>query len=362
MPILALIRTAPPEIPGSMAAYGELVQKAVAPLAEGWEVSGCDLFDPSGGGSMWRHHLWRLRNVRRILAGHPADLYHWLDGSMAAFIPAGQRCRSLVTVHDLIPLLQLRGELPGRPSLPAAWLIQRGVKALGDCAGLCAVSGATRNDLARLAGIEEGVEVIPHPPRPLPPQEPVLIPELNPNARFILHVGNNAAYKNRRGVLDVFSHLRDCVDLHLVLAGPPPLPELRAVAKGLCRVHFAGPVNDAQLSGLYHRAALFLFPSLYEGYGMPVLEAMAAGCPVVCSTAAALVAVAADAALFASADDPDAMATQCRSLLSDESLRQRMVECGRIRAATFDIDSMGRSLMGWYKTVLNAVRTKESHV
>ena len=62
-------------------------------------------------------------------------------------------------------------------------------------------------------------------------------------------------------------------------------PELRQAAAGLDRVHFAGPVNDGQLGELYRRAALLLFPSRYEGYGSPVLEAMALGCPVVCSTA-----------------------------------------------------------------------------
>ena len=117
---LVWIRTAPAHAPGSMAAYAELVRQAVKPLAEGWEFSACDLYDPCGGDSMWRHHLWRLRNARRVLAEHSADLFHWLDGSMAAFIPPALRGRSMATVHDLIPLLQSRGELPGKPSWPAA--------------------------------------------------------------------------------------------------------------------------------------------------------------------------------------------------------------------------------------------------
>lgn len=359
---LAWVRTAPPDIPGSMVAYGQLVREAVEPLAGDWTMATCDLFDPRGGDSMWRHHLWRLRNARRALAAHPADLYHWLDGSMAAFIPPVLRGRSLATVHDLIPLLHQRGELPGRPSLPATWIIHRGVRALRECAALCAVSQVTRSDLARLAGIEEGVEVVPHPPRPLPPPEPVSIPGLDPSARFLLHVGNNAAYKNRLGVLEVFARLREIPGLHLVMAGPPPLPELRAAAARMERVHFAGPVSDAQLNGLYRRAALFLFPSLYEGYGMPVLEAMAAECPVVCSSAPALLEVAGDAALAASGLDFEALAAQCRSLLADESLRRRMIGRGKARAASFDVASMGRSLMKWYDQALAALKKKESHV
>lgn len=355
---LVWIRTAPPDAPGSMAAYGDLVRRAVEPLAAGWECSGCDLFDPRGGASMWRHHLWRMRHARRALAERSADLYHWLDGSMAAFIPPALRRRSVATVHDLIPLRQGRGELPGKPSWPAAWLIRRGVAALRACSALCADSVATQTDLARLAGIAGRVAVVPVPVRSLPPPRPAAIAGLPPGARFILHVGHNAAYKNRAGAVDVFARLGDVRDLHLVLVGPAPTPELRARANVLANVHFAGPVGDAELHDLYRRAALFLFPSLYEGYGMPAIEAMAAGCPVVCSTAPALVEVAGDAALCAPAADPAALAAHCRALLADTPLRRQMVARGRARAAAFDVASMGRSLMECYET---ALKQKESH-
>ena len=354
---LIWIRTAPPDVPGSMAAYGELVRLAVEPLAEGWETATCDLFHPRGGTSMWKHHLWRLSNARRVLAEHPADIHHWLDGSMAAFMPQRWRGRSVITVHDLIPLLHWRGALPGKPSWPAAGLIRRGLRAWRECAGTCTISHATRADLVRWAEMMTEVRVVPIAVRPLPP--PRSIPGFDLPPRYILHVGNNAAYKNRQGVLECFRRLRDVADLHLVVAGPGPGSDLRLPVSTRERVHFIGPVGDAQLSVLYHRAKLLLFPSLYEGFGMPVLEAMAAGCPVVCSTAPALVEVAADAALHAPADDPEALAAQCRALLTDESLRSRMVARGRLRAASFDVASMGRSLLEWYESVLNSLKSKE---
>ena len=357
---LVWVRTSPPGIPSSMAAFGEMVSRGVTPLGEGWTLSFCDLFDPRGGTSMWKHHLWRFRYAARELAQHPADLYHWLDGSMAAFIPKPLRAQSLVTVHDLIPLRQLLGELPGQPSLPAAWLIRHGIQALRACAGLCAVSRATRGELARLAGIDQGVEVVHVAFRTLPPPEPLTGIDLP--ACFIFHLGNNAPYKNRIGAVKVFARLRDREDLHLVLAGPPPTPELLAAAAGLERVHVVGPVGDRHLRELYGRAALLLFPSRTEGYGSPVLEAMALGCPVVCSDAPALVEVAGDAALFAPAEDPDALAARCRVLLADEALRRRMIERGRTRAASFDVAGMGKSLMEWYKKTMDALATKETHV
>ena len=356
---LAWIRTAPPDLPGSMAAFAEMVSRGLSANPSGWEMSFCDLFDPRGGTSMWEQHLWRLKNARRILAAHPADLYHWLDGSMAAFIPRELRKRSVVTVHDLIPLRQLRGELPGKPSLPAAGIILRGLRALRECAGVCAVSQATRADLARLAGIERGVEVVLVSFRSLPSPAPLTGFDLP--AKFIFHLGNNAPYKNRIGVAQAFAHLRDCEDLHLVLAGPPMSPELRAAVAGLDRVHLVGPVADDQLAWLYRHATLLLFPSRYEGYGSPVLEAMALGCPVVCSTAPSLVEVAGPAALFAPAEDAAALAVQCRRLLSDDCLRREQIACGLARAAAFDVASMGRSLMKWYEQAHAALEKKESH-
>ena len=355
---LVWVQTSPPDLPGSMAAYADLVRQATARLADGWEFATCPLFDPRGGSSMWRHHVWRWANARRVLAKHPADLYHWLDGSMAAFIPRPLWESSVVTVHDLIPLLQWRGELPGRPSCPAAWLIRRARAALRGCAALCADSAATQADLARLAGIVGRVEVVPVPLRALPPPRPVNIAGLPPEARFILHVGHNASYKNRAGVLDVFARLQDLPDLHLVLVGPPPPREWRVRAAALENVHVAGRLDDAALHGLYRRAALFLFPSLYEGYGMPVLEAMAAGCPVVCSTAPSLAEVAGDAALTAPADHPDALAAHCRLVLADEALRRRLMAAGQARAGAFDVASMGRSLLKCYE---QALKRKDPH-
>jgi glycosyltransferase involved in cell wall biosynthesis len=355
---LVWVLTSPPEIPGSMAAYADLVRRAVETAAPDLAADTCGLFDPRGGSSMWRHHLWRARYARDLLSRHPADLYHWLDGSMSAFIPPALRPRSLVTVHDLIPLLQLRGELSGRPSLPAAWLVCRAVRALGACAGICVESVATGRDLERLAGLR-GSRVIPIAPRDWPAPEP--LPDPAPR-RFILHVGHNAPYKNRRGVLEVFSLLRDLPDVHLVLAGPAPSPDVRDAAARLARVRFVGPVSDAQMCGLYREAALLLFPSLYEGFGMPVLEAMSAGCPVVCSETPALLETGGNAALSAPAGDAPALAGRCRALLADEGLRRKCIERGRTRAAAFDVASMGRSLIEWYRQALNPAEERAHHV
>jgi glycosyltransferase involved in cell wall biosynthesis len=346
MPVLTLIRTAPDFPPGSMPAFAHLISQAIkAGAAEGFNVQERDFFDPHAGGSMRRHHLWRLRHAKRFFAETPSDMYHLLDGSMAGFLPSSVWEKTVVTVHDLIPSLQLQGRLPGRPGLAGRWLIHRSIRALRNVAGLAAVSEHTRRDLSGLTGRTD-IQVISHPVRTLEAGSGASALELP--ERYLFHIGNNASYKNRSGVLNVFARLQDVSGLHLLMAGPEPSPELRRQADQLKRVRFLVNVTDTELAALYRHAAVFLFPSLYEGFGMPVLEAMAAGCPVVCSSAASLPEVAGGAALIASPDDIETLAHHCRMILQDEILRGGMIAKGRCRAGQFTMERLSLDLKSWY--------------
>ena len=326
---ITLIRTAPDVPPGSMPAYAHLVEKALDGMDD-VDMRTCDFFDSQGGGSMRKHHLWRLRHARRFFLENPSDLYHLLDGSMAGFLPSTVWKKTIVTVHDLIPLLQLNGQLSGRPSPLGRVLIQRGLRMLAQSAGVISVSEHTKRDLLAYTGSTD-IQVVHHPVRLLPePNAEQKLPE-----RFLFHIGNNADYKNRRGVLDVFERLQDIPDLYLVMAGPEPTMQMRQHMESLPRVSCRVDVSDAELSALYQKASVFLFPSLYEGFGMPVLEAMQTGCPVVCSTAASLPEVVGDAALMASASDLDGLARHCRTLCEDPAQRDRLIRRGREHLAAF---------------------------
>lgn len=345
---MALIQTVPDSTPGSMSAYAHLVMQALE-SSERFDVKKIDFFDPEGG-SMRRHHLWRMRHARSFFAEHPADVYHLLDGSMAGFLPPAVLAKTVVTVHDLIPLLQLYGRLPGTPGFAGRLIIRRKLNALRQVAGLAAVSEHTAGDLKECTGRSD-VAVIPNPVRRLPaPDEQIALPP-----RYLLHVGNNAVYKNRSGVLDVFERLQDIDGLHLILAGHKPSRSLQRKAAALDRVQFRVDVTDAELSALYANASVFLFPSLYEGFGMPVLEAMQAGCPVVCSNAASLPEVAGDAALVTSPGDVEALAACCRELLAGPARREEVVECGRRRAAEFTMQRLSDGLAAWYSDCLNRI-------
>ena len=115
-----------------------------------------------------------------------------------------------------------------------------------------------------------------------------------------------------------------------------PAVEAQVASAGLGgSVRFLGYVGRAELPALYRQAACVVFPSLFEGFGMPVLEAMASGCPVVCSNTTSLPEIAGDAAELVDPRDPDAIAAAIVRLLSDRELRAERVRRGRARAATY---------------------------
>jgi alpha-1,3-rhamnosyl/mannosyltransferase len=136
-----------------------------------------------------------------------------------------------------------------------------------------------------------------------------------------------------------------------VLAGPkgwgPELPETPGVT-------LTGWVGDETLPGLLAAAEIFCFPSTYEGFGLPPLEAMAAGVPALVGNYPAAAETVGDAALVVDADDPDALADGLDSLLSDESLRRSYARAGKARAASFTWEATAAATLSAYRATLEA--------
>jgi Glycosyltransferase len=164
----------------------------------------------------------------------------------------------------------------------------------------------------------------------------------DPGFGYLLMVSNRRAHKNEERALAAFAKARIDPTIHLLLTGLPSDALKAQIARlGLRgRVVFLGRVEDAQLPALYRGAMGLLFPSLYEGFGLPVLEAMACGIPVLTSTVAALPEVAGDAALLVDPYDVDAMAEGIERLLLDDTLRARLYQAGPRRAAMFQWDDV----------------------
>src|SRR5437660_2834276 len=158
------------------------------------------------------------------------------------------------------------------------------------------------------------------------------IPTLDPEIPFVLHVGSNLRRKNRDGALRIFASCKGKWNARLVFVGDLLSPELLSLAESLGisdRVTQVPDASDESLEALYNRAIALLYPSRFEGFGWPVIEAQACGCPVVCSNAGPLPEVAGDAGLFHDPDDEAGFAVDLlrlrdpaqRAIWSEKSLR-----------------------------------------
>ena len=178
--------------------------------------------------------------------------------------------------------------------------------------------------------------------------------------RYVLAVGTLEPRKNLTTLLRAFARLREgsAVDpaVGLVIAGARGWlddPIFEAVQSlGLERaVNFPGFVDDDDLPALYQGAELFVFPSLHEGFGLPLLEAMACGVPVVASNASALPEVAGGAALLVDPHDAEALAQAIARVLGDEALRARLRDAGVARAAQFSWQTAARRTLDAYASL-----------
>jgi glycosyltransferase involved in cell wall biosynthesis len=172
---------------------------------------------------------------------------------------------------------------------------------------------------------------------------------------IVLAVSALTPHKNVRTLLDAIALVREThPDVRLVIPGNPSAhgAELERHARGLGleeTVRFPGWASETDLEGLYRAAVCFVFPSLREGFGLPILEAMARDLPVAVADASALPEVAGDAALYFDPRDPRSMATTITRLLDDGELRARLVELGRVRTRAFT----------WQRTAEETLRSFE---
>ncbi len=170
----------------------------------------------------------------------------------------------------------------------------------------------------------------------------------------VLCVSAALAHKNLPRLLGAFAAVRDRPALRLVLAGHAGLEQdrlrARAAELGVAdRVVFPGWIEQADLEGLYALATVCVYPSLHEGFGMPVLEAMSRGVPLVCSDATSLPEVAGDAAVLVDPTDVEAIAAGLRAVLDDPELAARLTELGRRRAAEFTWERCAAGVLETYE-------------
>jgi glycosyltransferase involved in cell wall biosynthesis len=291
----------------------------------------------------------------RLAARAGVDLVH----SLASTSPARGRFRRVVTVHDLIYLVHPEAH-PGLRSLGMRLLVPLGVRRAHR---VMADSTSTRDDLVeRLNVAPEKIDVVP---LGLGSRRGEPAPEGDVRARHglgerqvVLSVSAKLPHKNLPRLLDAWALIPAERRPLLVLPGypTPHEAELRARAGDLgleADVRFLGWVSAADLEGLYALAACFVFPSLYEGFGLPVLEAMARGVPVACSDRASLREVAGSAALVFDPEDSRSIADAVTRLLDDPAEAQRLREAGREQAGRFTWEATARGVLETYRRALS---------
>ena len=309
-------------------------------------------------------------SVPRGVRASRADVFHFLSHGDA---PARMPASAVVTIHDII--LEIFGHLyPTARSLKYRIARQLEAWAIESARTIVADSQATADDLVRLHHVPVANVHVAHlgvdgafAPPPPAALDAVRARHSLPGP-FVLYVGGIDARKNVLMLLDAFAHARAQglpPGVPLVFAGrvdhAPELPALRerAAALGLTdAVRWLGFVPDGELPALLAAAGVFAFPSLYEGFGLPPLEAMACGAAVVSSNGGSLAEVVGDAALVASATDAAAFGDAIARVLRDVALAAGLRERGRQRAATFTWDRCAADTMTAYRAAIGRAQRK----
>lgn len=205
---------------------------------------------------------------------------------------------------------------------------------------LIAVSESTKRDMVDLLGVDpDKIDVIYHGssfasvmPTPLDS------PDHQTAKPYLLYVGLRRGYKNFDGLLKAVHPLLEREQLSIICAGGGSFTaeEHRLIHElKLSNLVKQQPATDAELKTLYRRAFAFVFPSLYEGFGIPILEAFACDCPCVLSNRSSLPEIGGNAALYADPAEPETLPVVIEQLLSDQTLRQTLIRRGRERVARF---------------------------
>jgi glycosyltransferase involved in cell wall biosynthesis len=306
----------------------------------------------------WLERLWyRLHLPVRIEAwtGH-LDLFHQPDFVLP---PVRQGTPTLLTVHDLSFVQEPDSVMPGMTRHLNRWVPWSVARA----DHVIAVSEATRQDLIELYGTSpEKISVLYHGVttdfKPIKDRNTLTAVRQKyglSNRPFILSLGTVQPRKNYRRLVQAFAQLDPLYTL--VIAGRKGWGVegiLADVEKlGLAeRVHFPDFVADDDLPALYSAASLFAYPSLYEGFGLPVLEAMACGTPVVASKRSSLPEVVGEAGLLVDPLDVTAIADAMAQVLADEDLHQRLSQSGHRQAAKFSWGETAAKLVELYQELL----------
>lgn len=297
------------------------------------------IFDPAGRAEKLscgtKYYSFREQlDLPRILRRHRIDLLH----SPHFVLPLLGSCTTVATIHDVI-YLACKEDLPSKTG--RIYYRKMMTAAAHKADRIITVSEFSKADIVRFLKVDPGkIEVIYSGLTPVfsKIKDQTRMDEVRRrygiSREYIFYAGIYKPRKNHDGLLRAMRKLLQAgISAQLVIAGPMnegliPLQKLAGELGIAAQIIFVGAVSDADLAALYSGAQVYACPSLYEGFGFTVLEAMACGAPVVCSSATSLPEVAGEAALFANPQNPDEFAQALACVLSDDKLRAQLIAAG----------------------------------
>jgi len=296
-----------------------------------------------------------------------ADIYHIIDHGYAHLLSSLDPGKTVITVHDMIPYLAGRGLIPGVTMSRRSWLSEYSQGFLKRAAAIVAVSENTKQDLLRHCQCDpERIHVLAHGIDPAfrkldmdqaEVRKALGLPYAE-GVKLVLITGQQF-YKNHETCLAVLERLlKDYGDsLYLVRLGAvtPQWRSLLEQSNCTGRVIEIPRLPSSAMPSLYNAVDCLLFPSWYEGFGWPPLEAMACGTPVVVSNAGSLPEVVANGAIQCDPEDVDGLAAGVRRLLQDRAFSSSQIQAGFENCKRFDWRDYAQAMLGIYRNVASGL-------
>ena len=302
--------------------------------------------------------VWRSFRIARLAKELQLDIYHGLSHELPFGIEKSG-AKSIVTIHDLIFL-----RFPKFHKKIDREIYERKIRhSCRVATRVHAISEQTKLDLIELLGVpNDKIEVIYQSVNPLfysecsAEQKSAIRQKFQLPEQFLLNVGTIESRKNLVALLEGMVHSN--IRIPLFVVGKPTDYKQKAMefiqsnANDL-QVTFLSGIQDSELTALYQMAEMMIYPSLYEGFGLPVAEAQACGCPVITSNISSLPEAGGDGALYVNPEKPEKIGKAIESLLTDKSLREVMILKGKMNAQRFTLENFIKQLNQLYNSVLN---------
>ncbi|HET9174489.1 MAG TPA: glycosyltransferase family 1 protein [Candidatus Saccharimonadales bacterium] len=284
-----------------------------------------------------------------------ADLVHFAIVQQ----PIRYRGRHITTIHDLTTA---RFKNPAKNNLVFTvkqqvykWVIRQAVR---KSQHIITISNFVKSDIVAFTGVDPQKLTVTYEAADAITDAPEPIEELQ-DKPFLLYVGRPTPHKNLERLIEAHQQIRRWQpELLLVLAGKKDANyqriEAEVTARNLSGIVFTDFISEGQLRWLYEHCAAYVFPSLSEGFGLPGLEAMVHGAPVVASNATCLPEIYGPAAHYFDPLNINAMSTAINDVLTNEELRNDLIQEGKVQAAKYSWQRMAEQTLGVYTQVLNA--------